>query len=418
MPLRIKVAVGFLFLILVAIFISFLVTAFKDDDSNFEKQYNTLVRPYTFNVAGWEVKTLYDLARQHFNNTQPESSLNSESVLKYFALIDSQNKLKSEIQSNNNRSNLDLAQQSFETEDQITSLRPIVEQTLENQISQSLAKQGIYNPISNQWPKITLPPVNFVLENPPHVLIVSPRNKIERIRDTMLIQDINLNQVDKLELSLEKLNVSALVEEIGGLGATYPSFVESNSDLRFTINTAIEEWLHQYLAFKPLGFRYILDLLSIYVNSDIPTLNETAASLMSKELGGLVYANYYPQEQAIVNPPAVPQSAENFDFNKEMRDIRTAVDKYLTQGQIDQAEQFMKEKRQYLEANGYYIRKLNQAYFAFYGSYADSPTSVDLIGDDLLLLRKNSSSIKQFLDIVSTLGSREDLVQVVKIYKQ
>jgi hypothetical protein len=416
MPLRIKVAAGFLFFILVAILIYLLVTAFKDDDSNFEKQYKTLVGPYTFNVAGWEIKTLYNLAENKINHPQPESSLTSESVLKYFALIDLQSELKSEIQFHN-QSDLALEQQLTEIADQITLLRPVVEQTLEKQISQTLAEQGIYNPFSNQWPKLTLPPVSFVLENPPHILIISPRNKIERIRDTILIQNISLNQINELESSLEKLNVSALVEEIGGLGATYPSFVESDANLRYTINTAVEEWLHQYLAFKPLGFRYVLDLLNISVNSDIPTLNETAASLISKELGGLVYSKYYSQEQTTINLPVIVTTAGNFDFNQAMRDIRIEVDHYLALGQIDQAEQFMRKKRQYLEANGYYLRKLNQAYFAFYGSYADNPTSVDPIGDDFRLLRKNSSSIREFLDIASSINSREDLVQAVSVYK-
>jgi len=63
-----------------------------------------------------------------------------------------------------------------------------------------------------------------------------------------------------------------------------------------------------------------------------------------------------------------------------MRNIRRNVDAYLEQGQIDQAEKYMIEQQQFLSANGYYIRKLNQAYFAFHGNYADSPTSVNPIG--------------------------------------
>jgi len=39
--------------------------------------------------------------------------------------------------------------------------------------------------------------------------------------------------------------------------------VDNSADLRFTIDAAAEEWLHQYLAFKPLGFNYVLNLLGI-----------------------------------------------------------------------------------------------------------------------------------------------------------
>jgi hypothetical protein len=414
MPFRIKLAVSVLFAALLAIFVSVLVIAFRDDDSNFDKQYKKLVDPYTFNIIGWEVQALYNRVDQKLTRSQPESALTSQSVLEYFSDVRLLAGLKSGSQSKNGHGDLTRdANQIAQIEARITVLKPVVELTLEKQISQTLAEQGIYNPISNNWLKLTLPPVSFVIDTPPHILILSPRNKIQRIKDTVLVQDLSLSQIDKLESSLEKFNFSVLVDDLGGLGAVYPSFVEADAGLRFTLDTASEEWLHQYLAFKPLGFRYVLDLLNICPNPDIPTLNETAASLTGKELGGQVYSKYYAQESADIIPvPAVPVQ-DSFDFNKEMRDIRIAVDNYLNLGQIDQAEQFMKDKRLFLESKGYYIRKLNQAYFAFYGSYADSPTSVDPIGDDIRFLRKNSPSIKSFLETVSTLTSRQDLSRAV-----
>jgi hypothetical protein len=96
-----------------------------------------------------------------------------------------------------------------------------------------------------------------------------------------------------------------------------------------------------------------------------------------------------------------------------MREIRRAVDNYLAQRQIDQAEQFMEQKRQYLATQGYYIRKLNQAYFAFYGTYADKPTSISPIGVELRTLRDRSTSLKDFLDRVSGMSSRQDLQNIL-----
>jgi hypothetical protein len=52
---------------------------------------------------------------------------------------------------------------------------------------------------------------------------------------------------------------------------------------------------------------------------------------------------------------------------------------------------------------------LNQAYFAFYGNYADNPTSVDPLGDQLRELRGNSRDAKDFLERASFLTSRADL---------
>jgi hypothetical protein len=414
MPFRIKLVTSLAFIVLIAILVSLFIMAFKDEDPDFEKQYDSLVGPYAFNIAGWEIQTLYNQTSQNLTHPEPESSLTSKNVLEYFALIDRQRSLTLEIQLKNQQSDANLSQQLSELESRITELQPIVEKTLEKQISQILADQGIYNPISN-WLKITLPPVNFILENPPHALIVSPREKIERIRDTVIVQNISLAQIEELENSLEKLNVSVIVEDLGGLGATYPSFVQADAGLRFTIDTAVEEWVHQYLAFKPLGFRYVLDLLSISVDTDIPIINETVASLTAKELGGLIYNTYYAQGQPSSTQSTAP--SDSFDFNKEMRDIRMSVDALLAQGQIDRAEQFMKDERALLESKGYYIRKLNQAYFAFHGSYADSPTSVDPIGDDIRLLRKNSSSIKDFLDTASNLTGKTDLTRSVEPLK-
>lgn len=74
----------------------------------------------------------------------------------------------------------------------------------------------------------------------------------------------------------------------------------------------------------------------------------------------------------------------------------------------------MEQKRQYLASKGYYIRKLNQAYFAFHGAYADSPTSISPIGLELKELREQSSSLKEFLDKVAVMTSRQDLIESLK----
>ena len=53
----------------------------------------------------------------------------------------------------------------------------------------------------------------------------------------------------------------------------------------------------------------------------------------------------------------------------------------------------MEARRRIFWENGYKIRKLNQAYFAFYGAYADKPFSAagaDPVGNDVRLLRARS----------------------------
>jgi len=289
------------------------------------------------------------------------------------------------------------------------SLERTVEEVLEEQIREALAQQDIHNPLNKYLKiKVGFPPVSFSLEDPPHLLVVSPRDKIESIRQIVLRQGITTEEMGSIESDVDKSNVSSLVLELGGL-ASYPSLVTNRGDLRFTLNAAIEEWLHQYLVFKPLGFRYLLSMTGIVRNYEIATMNETVAGIVSKEIGDIVYEKYYDRNDA-----EVENKDSEFDFNLEMREIRRAVDGYLSRGEVETAEEFMEQRRQYLAENRYHIRKLNQAYFAFHGTYADRPTSISPIGEELKQLRNQSNSLKDFLETVAAMRSRQDLADSVK----
>ncbi|MDO8715527.1 MAG: hypothetical protein Q7J73_01785, partial [Dehalococcoidales bacterium] len=194
---------------------------------------------------------------------------------------------------------------------------------------------------------------------------------------------------------------------------TYPTFVTDEASLPWLIEAGVHEWLHQYLTFRPLGFAYVLDLTGLHRDYDVEVMNETLAGILGKEIGAIVYEKYYaPHPAGVVsrNQTAAPE----FDFDREMREIRQMVDSYLARGEIVPAEKFMKASRDSLAAKGYNIRKLNQAYFAFYGTYSDSPASVNPIGPELRELRAKSASPKDFLDRASVLTSHQQLQQIIK----
>jgi len=230
------------------------------------------------------------------------------------------------------------------------------------------------------------------------------------MREILLQPNLSLEEIEGIEAKVDKLGVSSLVVKLGGLSTPYPTLVTNEASLRFTIDTATEEWLHQYLVFKPLGFLYLLDLAGVSRNYEIATMNETLASMVSKEISSIVYEKYYPGYGNDGNQTAEPE----FDFNREMREIRKTVDKHLARGEIEQAEEFMGQKRQYLASMGHYIRKLNQAYFAFHGTYADRPTSISPIGLELKELKSQSASLKDFLNKVAVMTSRQDLRDSIK----
>ena len=88
------------------------------------------------------------------------------------------------------------------------------------------------------------------------------------------------------------------------------------------------------------------------------------------------------------------------------------MDELLARREIELAEQFMEYRRGVFWENGYRIRKLNQAYFAFHGAYADSPVSSageDPVGAAVRQLRAQSASLSEFVDAVSKVTSFEEL---------
>ncbi len=356
---------------------------------------DNIVKDNAFSIAGWEITNLFNELKQ-----PAVSSANLNDITKvreYFNISAQLNTLESKrtvseaITGTNELSSVDGANEA-DLLARKDALKPEVEMIIECQIRDMLTQDGICNPFLGNF---SFPPVNFKLSTPPAVLVISPKEQIERLRDVMVLPDLSPQQINSIESQVDALGLSALVVPLGGLGATFPTFVQDNADLRFTISAAVEEWLHQYLAFKPLGFNYVLDSLGLTNNSSIVTVNETLASMVSDEIGDQIYDKYYAS-----GPPAVTVvigAKPSFDFNAAMRQIRLSVDGLLADGHVTQAEQYMEQKRQFLVTKGYYIRKLNQAYFAFYGSYADETTSVDPIGTKLKEIRNQSTSVADFL---------------------
>ena len=339
---------------------------------------NSATKPYHFSIFHWEFTSIIGEIKQTYEDRNVSVN-DTKTVVDYFAAV----------------------QKNAVSLTEAAGLRNKVESIIELQIRAVLNQNGIINPFGSIF-GVSFPPIDFRLAEPPYLLVISPRNQIARIRDILLLQNMTTDQMNDIENQVEESGYSALVVELGGLGVTYPTFVNSNSSLHDVLNAATEEWVHQYLAFKPLGFRYVLDLLGISRSQDIITMNESLAGIVSSEIGDQVYNKYYASDfPESNNLPPTESSTPTFDFNAAMRQIRQNVDTFLANGQIEQAEQYMNERRDYLQTQGYYIRKLNQAYFAFYGTYADTTAYIDPIGTAVQNIRDKSNSIKEFLNTLA-----------------
>jgi hypothetical protein len=399
--------------ILTGLLLACLLAASCTPRADFDSRLSPTVRPYLFDFAGWELNTL----RHEVCQRTPDTHGTDEEVrivLEYFSAVERTRALQKRIEAAaSQEKQVDTSALESELKnlgERRRALQDTVEKIIEKQLREALSEQGIFNPMVRY--RVRFPPVNFRLEQPPYLLVISPRERIESMREITLRQNLSLEEIQGIEAEADALGVSSLVVELGGLGATYPTFVTDTASLSFTLNTVAEEWLHQYLAFKPLGFLYLLDLIGLSRNYEIATINETVASMASKEIGAAISQKYYSHSGE--NGQPLQEEEPIFDFNQEMREIRKTVDALLARGEIEQAEEFMEQKRQHLASKGYYIRKLNQAYFAFHGTYADSPTSISPIGVEIRQLRTQSASLKDFLETAAAITSRQNLKNIIR----
>jgi hypothetical protein len=139
-------------------------------------------------------------------------------------------------------------------------------------------------------------------------------------------------------------------------------------------------------------------------------LNETAAEIIGREAGDQVYAEDYGGD--VSRGPFV--SPRDRTFREAMREIRSRVDDLLSAGRVDEAEAYMEDSRQVLVGKGYNLRRLNQAYFAFNGSYTDDLAVGGAVGDDIgariHALRERYSSLGDFVWAISGVGSYEQFL--------
>jgi hypothetical protein len=254
----------------------------------------------------------------------------------------------------------------------------------------------------------------------PQALIVSRRERIEQVANISLEIGLSLEDNIALEEKVAKgLEVSSLVVPIGGVGV-YPTMVMRTTDLRWLLETVAHEWTHNYLTLRPLGILYD-------ATPELRTMNETTASIAGSEISLRVIERYYPAKNVSDAIPVslsvpvarfspYPDTRSSFDFNSEMHKTRIRADALLAQGSIEEAESYMESRRLIFLQNGYLIRKLNQAYFSFYGAYADVPGGAageDPVGPAVRELRARSQSLEEFLNRMAWMTSFQELQKAV-----
>lgn len=301
----------------------------------------------------------------------------------------------------------DLETYQEQLQSSLKKLDPLVESILQRQVADTVVALGIARMGE------VIPPVLYHTSATPKSLVTSPRDRIAQDVSISLMADLTLEQTNSLEDKVEQITgESALIVGTGGIGV-YPTMIMRTSDLSWILNTIAHEWTHNYLTIRPLGLNYD-------TTPELRTMNETTASIAGNEIGALVLKSYYPElsDAGIpIEKIAAPKKDDAFNFQAEMHATRVKVDELLAHGKVDEAEAYMEQRRQVFVSHGYIIRKLNQAYFAFYGAYADTPISAageDPVGAAVRKLRAQSATLADFLRQMGKMNSYQDLLSVTE----
>ena len=355
---------------------------------------------YEYHLWRWQADTFTSTLFARLGiGPDPDSTAGEEALTRYFGLT-------SQIRAESDQETPDLALLEV-LENERATYENDVERLIERYIGEAIEDNGrlqrnlpLFRDVSFTWP-----PVEFELTAPPRLLVRSPRDRIERQGDTLLKTDLSLADIEEIEADVDSDDMVSLVISIGGLAA-YPAIIRDDRNYYSVLETAAHEWVHHYLAFFPLGEQW-------GNGGDAETLNETTANVAGRELAFLVRQAHPIEFPDDLDGRAPARPATEIDFNAEMRALRLQVDELLAAGDVAEAERVMEEKRVWFNENGIAIRKINQAYFAFYGTYADNPASSNPIGPKVDRVWELTGDVGLFLGFMRDVTSVEDLDAVL-----
>lgn len=277
-----------------------------------------------------------------------------------------------------------------------------VERALERAVSDAVTEAGLATPLPLFHSQaVVWPPLDLELQRAPRVLAISPRGKIRLVASRLLSPQLPRSEYGGIEAEIEAGGEwSAWIGGVGGV-ATYPALIIPRADWYDALRLAAHEWMHHYLIFHPLGRAY-------FDSDELRTINETVADIAGDELGALA-AGRAPalRSAAERNAPPSPAAAA-------LRELRLEVDALLVEGRVAEAEARMEAGRGELAALGASYRRINQAFFAFRGGYADRPDAVSPYGPLLQQLRERSASLAEFVAAVRGIASAAEAEAVLE----
>ena len=381
---------------------------------------------YDYRLISWEFENVFDKWGHRLWTVLPWTPTSEvdrrEALDRYVVLVDELRVAKDEL-ARVTAANGDDGQTVSDAQDAFDrliaerdGLRDGVEEYLEQIIAETMRSPKIGLVDAFVWP-----PVDFRIDDPPKLLVTSPRDEIDRLEDALLDPAVSVEVMSEIEAELlESHDLSAIVLQTGGL-ASYPNVIPT-TNLKRLVDVGTHEWLHAYLVFHPLGRAY-------FDGGEIRSMNETLADIFGREVGLMVYSQVTGEpyvaptrpERAMNRDPeaesddkeTASEKSEEFSFNRFMGETREVTDEMLADGLIDEAEAYMEARRVELLDHGHNIRKINQAYFAFHGTYAESPSSTSPIARYMWDLREQVDSVGELVKLLRPLRTYMEFEQLL-----
>ena len=380
-----------------------------------------VVSPHRYDLVQWHAQNFLSKWLHRVVRATPGMGISDaeriSAVERFFQLGQRMNEIEPHIEAASSAGadgKADLAMLESELERlrrQRLAIRSDVEEAIESEVSAAARTLGL-----GSFGPLVFPPVDVRMSEPPKVLVTSPRNRIERLEDVLIDPGVTVAIQERVEdAMMADSDLAALVVDIGGV-ATYPASIHASGDLQWTLHITAHEWMHHYLFFRPLG-------RNMFRSHEMQALNETVAELAAQEISQPAYDSLQVRLPGDALPPfgrslhlttASPPLDMEFDFNSEMRETRLTLDRMLESGDVDEAEEYMESRREEFVSGGHPIRKLNQAFFAFYGTYAESPASSSPIGGQVRRLRELTPNLCTFVGLVSSVSSYDEFLTLLE----
>lgn len=414
--------------VLLLAFTALLISTSNPSQFTDRERARAFTRTDEFDFARWTLDAVWVKLRQAALNSPHyfDREARKEMTLEYFRLTDQMIQVEDQVTrvfsdpgvADPVTASASLRDQWDRLSRRRAQIQPLVEAVLEQQVAEVAVELGLT--VAGQ----PVPPVLAHITPLPYNLVVSPRDRIQQDFSISLNPNLTVDQHAAIETKVDStLDVSSLVVPVGGIGS-YPTMVMRTGWMPWAIETFAHEWMHNYLEWHPLGIRY----------GDTPelrTMNETTASIFGNEVSRMIVERFYPELAERPRPPvqtvglpAVKPDPDDiprpvFDFRAEMHTTRLRVDELLAEGKIEEAEAYMEARRIIFWNHGYTLRKLNQAYFAFHGAYADSPGGAageDPVGPAVRVLREKSTDLGEFIRRMAWMKSFEDLQEEIQSF--